>query len=225
MPINKIYKPAENVQNGYYIFYNLKYLVHMKKIVLLFIFFVTTTNIYSQQLSKNELKTKLAESTCECANSKDLTNDNFELNLGLCIFDAISKYKTDVERLYGNDYMSKAESIGGEIGETMAVVCPDLLMKIGDNYENNYANSQDLLVSGIFKGVKKETFFMIQIQLENGSNQEFVLLDDFQNSYLIIDNLLKVNDKVKLKYYEANLFDYKRNIYDVYKILTDIKIE
>ena len=33
MPINKFYKPSEDVQNGHYIFLNLKYFVKMKKLV------------------------------------------------------------------------------------------------------------------------------------------------------------------------------------------------
>jgi hypothetical protein len=39
MPINKFYKPSEDVQKGHYIFFNLKYFVKMKKLVFTAIMF------------------------------------------------------------------------------------------------------------------------------------------------------------------------------------------
>lgn len=45
MPINKTFKPTEDVQNGHYIFLNLKYFVQMKECIILFLFLI---NINSQ---------------------------------------------------------------------------------------------------------------------------------------------------------------------------------
>ena len=54
MPVNKTFKPTENVQNGHYIFLNLKYFVQMKKIQFFFLLLFFCNFSWSQTLS-NEL--------------------------------------------------------------------------------------------------------------------------------------------------------------------------
>lgn len=201
----------------------------MKKIAMLLVLFVTATNLYSQELTKDELKTKLAEHTCECSNSKEMTKDNYELNLGLCILEAVNKYQSSVEKYYGKNYISKIEEIGGDVGETMAGVCPDLLIKIFQNSQeqsDSYDSSvEDETINGTFVNTNEDGFLYVNVKEASGKSHKFLLLDNFDNSYLIIDNVLKSKDKIKVSYYVAELYNTKTKKYENFKVISDIEKE
>ena len=54
-----------------------------KKICIIVLLFVSFS--YSQNLTKEELIDKLSDNACECTNKQEITKDNFELTLGICL--------------------------------------------------------------------------------------------------------------------------------------------
>ena len=63
----------------------------MKKIILIALF--TSSSIFAQKLTKEELTDKMSDIGCECANKKEITKENMELTLGLCLLEAINKHE------------------------------------------------------------------------------------------------------------------------------------
>ena len=61
----------------------------MKKLLLLVL--LTSSSIFAQKLTKEQLTDKMSDVGCECASKQEITKDNMELTLGLCILEAMKK--------------------------------------------------------------------------------------------------------------------------------------
>lgn len=77
---------------------------NMKKIVLLLLLIGNIS--IAQKLTKEQLADKLADKACECAGKQEITKDNFELTLGICLLEGINIFEKDVEKHYGKDIIS-----------------------------------------------------------------------------------------------------------------------
>jgi hypothetical protein len=134
------------------------------------------------------------------------------------------------------------EKIGEDVGAVMVSRCPEVFEKLNDigaldKYYDDL-ESEELVESdsvevaaednlnfiiGNYTGTNAEGFCSIQITESNGKINKLILLEKFENSFLITDKVLKLNDKIKVLYYEAELFDSKLNLFVSTKIITDIQ--
>jgi hypothetical protein len=60
------------------------------------------------------------------------------------------------------------------------------------------------------------------IKEETGKMNHFILLSSFENSFLLTDKVLKINDTIEVSYYELELYDAKLAKFVSYKVVTDI---
>lgn len=196
----------------------------MKKIAFLLLFVSTT--MFSQKLTKDQLLVKLSETTCDCSQDKEFTKENYEMTLGLCLFEAVGKYEKDVEKYYGKDYMSKMEEIGGDVGEKIALNCPKLLKVIMDNVldeeEEMVEENEDEFVEGYFTSAKVDGFLYVNLKEDSGKTHQLLFINSFDNSFLITDKVLNENDKIEVYYFEAELYNAKTAKYENFKVITDI---
>jgi len=212
----------------------------MKKLFLLLLVLGQFSN--SQNLSKDKLKEKMGKELCEDLKTKTFTEKNFEFVLGLSMMKVIKNNKADVDKHYGTDLHGEGgvlEKVGEDLGEQMVGICPEVFEKIyGIGALDKYIDeAQDELtadsssveyeeepnVKGKFLSSKLESFKTIQIQESNGDVSKYILLHNFDNSNLILQNKLKANDKVHIYYYEDIVYDPKQNKFVEYKILQDIQ--
>ena len=111
----------------------------------------------------------------------------------------------------------------------MAGVCPDLLIKIFQNSQeqsDSYDSSEeDETINGTFVNTNEDGFLYVNVKEASGKSHKFLLLDNFDNSYLIIDNVLKSKDKIKVSYYVAELYNTKTKKYENFKVISDIEKE
>lgn len=216
----------------------------MKKLVLLALFTISQLS-FSQNLTKEKLKEKLGKELCEDISTKTITEKNFEFTLGLSMMKVIKNNKAEVEHHYGTVMFGEGgvlEKIGEDMGEQMITVCPDVFEKMqGIGVLDTYIEDakQEMLadtsnvdydeeyeepsVKGKFLSSKLEAFKTIQIEENNGDISKYILLHNFENSNLILQNKLKVNDKVQIYYYEDIVYDPKQNKFLEFKVLTDIQ--
>ena len=82
--------------------------------------------------------------------------------------------------------------------------------------------NEDLNVSGVLIESKIESYLTIVVKEDSGRINTFILLNNFDNSFLITDKVLLTNDKVKVYYYINELYDFKLNKFMTYKIITNI---
>jgi hypothetical protein len=193
--------------------------------ILLLLF---SSAVFSQKLSKQELGIKLAEKSCECANKEEISKDNFEMTLGLCIIESIKAYEKDVDKYYGKDVISnekKMEELGYDVGKEMAKTCPTVFkyMFSDDVTDEAVAEEEpDAIILGKLTEVKSEQFLTFSIKEETGKMNHFILLSSFENSFLLTDKVLKINDTIEVSYYELELYDAKLAKFVSYKVVTDI---
>ena len=196
----------------------------MKKILLLL---VLVGNIaFAQKLTKEQLSEKLAEKACGCAEKQEITKENFELTIGICLLEGINAFEKDVEKHYGKDVISndkKMEELGYDVGKKMGSKCPTIFkFMLDDEEEVATDESEELSVSGKVSEIKTEQFITFVVKEATGKTNQFILLSNFDNAFLLTDKVLKATDEVDVTYYEMELYDAKLGKFVSYKIVTDI---
>ncbi|WP_445717403.1 hypothetical protein [Flavobacterium sp.] len=195
----------------------------MKKILLLLVLVGNIT--FAQKLTKEQLSEKLAEKACGCAEKQEITKENFELTIGICLLEGISAYEKDVEKHYGKDIISndlKMEELGYEVGKKMGLRCPVVFKFMLDDLDEDNNADEQFEVSGKVSEIKSEQFITFIIKEDSGKTNQFILLSNFENAFLLTDKVLKVADAVDVTYYEMELFDAKLGQFISYKIVSDI---
>lgn len=196
----------------------------MKKILLLL---VLVGNIaFAQKLTKEQLSEKLAEKACGCAEKQEITKENFELTIGICLLEGINAFEKDVEKHYGKDVISndkKMEELGYDVEKKMGSKCPTIFKFMLDDVEEVAPDeSEELSVSGKVSEIKTEQFITFVVKEASGKTNQFILLSNFDNAFLLTDKVLKATDEVDVTYYEMELYDAKLGKFVSYKIVTDI---
>ena len=203
----------------------------MKKVILLLFI---TQSLFAQKLTKEQLISKISEGTCQCITKKEITKENLELTLGLCMLEDFNKYEKDIEKYYGKNVIadeSKMESLGRDVGMHMATKCPSFLKLIMDNVDDDDEDSDEAIeavdevepsVAGKFFQSKSEQFVTFSVKETSGKTVDFILLNNFDNSFLLTENILKSNDEIEVYYYELEMFDAKIKKFVTYKIVSDI---
>lgn len=200
----------------------------MKKLVLLLI--LVGNAAFAQKLTKEQLIDKMSDVGCECTTKQQVTKENLEITLGLCILEALNKYEKDVERHYGKNVITndkKMEELGYDIGLKMGAKCPSVFMNMADdesdtNGEEVVEEIPDAVLTGKISEIKSEQFLTFVVKEDSGKNNQFILLSSFDNAFLLTDKVLKVSDAVDVTYYEMDLFDAKLGKFVSFKIVTDI---
>jgi len=199
----------------------------MKKFILL-VLVITSTSVFAQKLSKEELAVKMSEKSCECVNKEEISKDNFEMTLGLCIIEAINAFEKDVDRHYGKDVINnekKMEELGYDVGKEMAKTCPTIFKFMFDDESETQQvveETPDEMITGQLTEIKSEQFLTFSVKEDSGKMNHFILLSSFENSFLLTDKVVKVNDAVEVYYYELELYDAKLSKFITYKVVTDI---
>lgn len=194
----------------------------MKK--LLFILLLITSSSFGQ-----DIYDKIAEETCGCTSKIDFTkaDANYDMQLGLCILQAYSSHLKDIPESERLDFADKPKmkDFGRDIALKMVKFCPDVIMSFG-NTESADDEEEEIdsyfEMEGIFTGIKVGTFMTVQVVESNGKTNNFVILQNFDNAFLITDKVLKNKDAVTVTYYTIDLFDHKLNRFVSTHILTNI---
>ena len=181
---------------------------------------------FAQVNSKDGLVGVLSNQTCDCLNTKELTEANLELTLGVCIIQSIQKNKEDVEKYFGKNILSNEENmteIAESIGVQLALECPKFTSVISDmTYEDEEMDEEYLSLTGKIVEINSEQFMTFKLKQDSGKTVTFLVLEDFENSYLLLDSVIKPSDTVEISYYEATLYDAKIKKFVPYKIVLDI---
>ena len=105
----------------------------------------------------------------------------------------------------------------------MGLKCPTVFKFMLDDEENNTdADFNELTISGSVVKIKSDQFLSLKVKEDSGKINQFILLGNFDNSFLLTDKVLKVKDLVDVTYYEMELFDAKIAKFISFKIISDI---
>ena len=208
------------------------------------IFFLLLITQISFAQKKDAIISKIAEETCDCIQKKKMNQEtdsyeDYKMALGVCMLDSYQNHSSKFSNRDKVDLTNHEEmrSFGEEIGIKMVKFCPNFMLEVGEKkitYDNGSVNKNknykeeveeeelDPFVTGTVFQIKADQFISFSIKETSGKTDEFILLNNFNNSFLLTEKLLKPNDIVDVYYYETELFDAKINKYITYKVVTDI---
>ena len=146
----------------------------MKHIIIITFFTLIFGVIKSQSSSDYE---KVAIYSCECLDGKEITEENLELNLGLCILEAISKNKKF--KNFNLDDEDELVKVFEQIGYKMGINCPHIFLQsekfkeqveeeIENNLDKKRNESPNEKMSGTITGFE-------------GTDLQYILLEDKNN--------------------------------------------
>jgi hypothetical protein len=124
--------------------------------------------------------------------------------------------------------MASIEKIAESVGLEMAVVCPDVFLKIAkdDTEEPPLVEEDelDLFYTGTFESITAVEFNTIFLLDDKNVKQEFVWLFSFEGDNLFVKNKIVKGDKLEIHYRQQEFFDPKQNKYRIYNEITSIKL-
>ncbi len=77
-------------------------------------------------------------------------------------------------------------------------------------------------ISGKVVEIKSDQFITFSVKETSGKKHDFILLNNFENAFLLTDKVLKTNDNVEVSYYQLEFFDAKLGKFISYSVITDI---
>lgn len=190
---------------------------------------------FAQKKEKDKAILELTKSTCDCTKEKNLvemSRQQMELELGVCILNAINSNKKAKKVL--NIDLSNSDGmgeLGEQIGLKMVDVCPNEIMAIGlvaleeedmeeyvEDSEPGY--SMDYEISGTLTAVEEGQFSHLVIEGDNGTRFKLIWLGYFEGSDILINAPEKaVGKKVTAKYYYVECYSpQKKEYYDEMQI-------
>jgi hypothetical protein len=187
------------------------------KYKFLFLFFFFSLLIQGQVVLDT-----IAKETCSCLKSKDLDFkkevdfSKIEMELGLCMIANLNLFSGNVTGLNQVDYSnsSELEKISGEIGAKMLNYCPDIMLKLSmtttDHEENKSelvnAVSTNLLECALVE-IKRDQFVSLIVKDTRNKLYTLLVLNYFETVFLLLENKIKEQDKLKVSYSEQELYD------------------
>lgn len=203
----------------------------MNKKIFIISFLLLVQLSFSQTMTKDELVTKLSDDACECSSKEKITKENFEMVLGLCMLQGISKYKSDFNFYYGNNAIgdnSAIESLGEDMGMKMATSCPAFINAMIDTgvaekyISEELSEERETVISGKFTRLENNRFLTISLTEASGKKHELIVLSEFDNAFLITDNVLEDKTEVEVSYYLLDIYDNQVNKFITCKVISDI---
>jgi hypothetical protein len=113
--------------------------------------------------------------------------------------------------------------IGEEVAPNIIMNCPKLSKIIMENVKDEDFEEDDITINGTFINTNINGFLFVNVKEDSGKTHQLVLINSFENAFLITDKVLNPKDKIEVNYFEAVLFNVKSNKFENYKILNDIK--
>lgn len=201
----------------------------MKKTISIFILIIFISNFFGQ--SDKQLD-KIADYTCSCMTKKDLKKgeqQQLELELGLCMFEAMTDLGLEIP-LNNEKKMTK---IGEQIGLRMAMDCKPFLEIVGGMIEEDpdgmmeMMNEKDDVLTDYFYGeltkIDNNQFTTIELKEDGGKTQIFYWFEYFDGANLLKDNPSSImNKELKLEYEEKEVYLPKYQEYIKIKVIKSL---
>lgn len=200
----------------------------MKKITLLLL--VVSFSVFGQK--KEAVYKKLATLTCDCASNKE-SSKLTEMDLGICIFEALDKLDAKEKKAIDFSPEKKTENletIAENIGLEMALKCPSIfaqLKNFGQDNEQPFVETSSVAPFseiGVITEIAGTDFKIIRMKTTSELSKEFIWLDSFEGDVLLLKNKIVKGDQVEIHYSEQEFFDAKSASYKKFNKITAIKL-
>lgn len=193
--------------------------------IILLLLLILPFSVYTQEFHE-----QVAFETCECIENLDLTDLSYqqkEVQLGICLIVGIGKFGKELEHTYGKlffDFDENEQNILYErIGFKMMEVCPFTMMSLSEHESLTEKDSEFKVEIGKISSINAKQFNTVVLKLGDGSLNNFLWLWDFQGSEILIEN--KYSDKwINIFYLEVPMYNPETTTYINYKVIEKIEL-
>lgn len=193
---------------------------------LLVVLFFVSNLASAQKLSKIDLLNAVADNICGEIAEKQVEIKS-EFTMGVYMLKELNKHREDITHYYGENYVANEEvmqTIGEDIGAYLGLKCPEIFEHfVYEEEAESFESVEIKTVIGLIHKINNDRFITFIVQEESGKKHEFILLYDFETAYLLTDELVKVNDKVEISYYVAEIYNAKIGKFVNYNIVSYIQ--
>lgn len=189
----------------------------MKNILLITTLLISINVSYSQSSSDYD---KAAEIACACMEDKDISEENLELNMGLCLLEALSESKKFKNIDFNNT--KQMETIGEQIGYRMGMNCPEVFMQSSEfkeilQEEIDNTKEEKLITKEMFgtiESIEDKEIVFVSLKDKNNRIYKFVWLQRFDgDTDLIKLGEKSIGRKLTIYYTEIDIFNKQLNEY------------
>ncbi|MBI3218488.1 MAG: hypothetical protein HYZ44_03170 [Bacteroidetes bacterium] len=184
-------------------------------------FIISVAFIFSFLFSSaQDVFDKMAQETCACINKNDLpklTKDEIETKLGLCMIEAASNQKYDIDATDAE----AGRKLGEKVGAKMATICPKVFIYLLDD-ERSPAEATKKIVGTIKKLIEGEFNYLL-IKDSSGREVKLIWLRYFKGSEELLENNGKLEGKkVTIAFEEVECYSPQAKSYLVLKEIREL---
>lgn len=169
----------------------------------------------------------LAQQACDCLNAipDSLEQENFNMQLGLCMIEKAEPYRKEIKRDYGIDLDkidTEGEKLGRLIGVKMVGYCPDAVLKMSKRTTESDDKSNLLSASGQVVKIEDEQFVVLHLREKNGKTSRFYWITFVESAVAIEEYKLLQGQALAITYSVEEFFDPKTKEYRYYNLIQKI---
>ena len=207
----------------------------MKNYILTLLLLTITSTAFSQ-----DYLDEIASKACECTSnlSSTLDEEQFNIELGLCLFEAASPYRKQLKKDHKIDFDKidkKGKKLGRLIGIKMVGICPNIFK---DLYERTEGTTEPIettekvekeLSVSVFEGqvtaVSDNKFVEFSVKDNQGKVSKFIWLTFIDSNADLSNDYKSLADKsIRLTFQSQEFFDVRIGEYRVFKIIKSLEI-
>lgn len=200
------------------------------KAILLASLCLFSINAFAQE--PTDLTDVMAKETCECIQQKKTENADPEKiteALGLCIVNSYFKHEQEAQKQFGiTAFDEKAgEIIGEKIGVKMLKYCPDVILSLsGDSEEEEVEESPNIVLSGKIQSIEEGEFISYKLKDAENKVHKITWLTFFEGSDEYEKNpKALVGKNVTVTVYELDFYFAKSKVYSPVKQILELVIQ
>lgn len=196
----------------------------MTKIILIVILFLSINVTGQTEIELNQI----SDLTCNCLTKKKIKKneiEKLELELGLCMMEAVSKAK--VELAFTDENVMT--NLGEKVGLRMAVSCPPFMELIGVMMEEdpNFLDDDKEIKTNTFQGkfskLNKDQFITLELRGQDDKKHIFYWFEYFEGANILKENTdFLLNKKINIEYKEVEYYFPKYDDYVKIKVITKL---
>lgn len=175
---------------------------------------------------------EIAQKSCGCLETiaDTVSQDRYNMLLGLCMIEAAAPHKKQLKKDYGIDFEKideQAEQLGQLIGIKMMGFCPEALVEIAAR--TNEIEEVEYYISEVYEGfvtnIDTESFVVFSVKNDMGKITKFYWLY-FADSNLELESGYRtlMDKNVRINYTSEEFFDPRISEYRMVNIIESIDI-
>lgn len=186
---------------------------------------------------------EIASNTCECLEGIESGLDEEERNmqLGLCLFEAAGPYKKQIKKEYKIDLDKideDGEKLGRLIGAKLATTCPHALLKLVGGGSDDDKKAEPVVeevaeveaklnkVEGVLVDIATDHFVTFSLKDDMGKTQKYYWLNFVKSDIDLLSQYKMLKDKtIVISYRKKEFFDPRINEYRAYNVIQALDVK